>query len=108
MISFICQPILATFVNVSLKCGQDWLKDEEVENREVTMVIFFGVLALVCFDVVDTSCRSSFITMKLHIYTQDCCHDEPDSSDNHFTANCDVLLRFSTVLVTAKHINVVP
>ena len=55
-ISFICQPILATFVNVSLKCGQDWLKDEEVENCKVTIIIFFGVLALVCFDV-EISCR---------------------------------------------------
>ena len=25
--------------------------------------------------------------MKLHIYTQDCCHDEPDSSGSYSTAN---------------------
>ena len=50
--------------SLSLKCGQDWLKDEEVENCKVTIIIFFGVLLLVCFEV-DTSYRSGFIMMQL-------------------------------------------
>ena len=56
-------------VNLSLKCGHDWLKDEEVENRKV-IIIFFLVLALVCFDI-ETSCRRSYeeaIDKTIHIY----------------------------------------
>ena len=51
--------------SLSLKCDQDWLRDEEVENREVTLILFFGLLDLVCLDI-ETACRSSFITMKLN------------------------------------------
>ena len=51
----------------SLKCDQDWMRDEEVENREqVTITYLFGLLDLVCFDA-ETACRSNFIMMKLHI-----------------------------------------
>ena len=30
--------------NLNLKCDQDWLRDEEVENRKVTITYFFGLL----------------------------------------------------------------
>ena len=44
--------------------------------------------------------------MKLNIHTKDCCNDELDSSNNYSTANWDVLLCFSTVLLTSNKINV--
>ena len=48
--------------SLSLKqCGQqDWLKDEEKENREVTIINFFGVI----------------------LFTKDCHNDELDSRNN--------------------------
>ena len=47
--------------SLRLKCDQDWLKDEEVENREVITIKFFGGSALVRIHVE----TSSFIKMKL-------------------------------------------
>ena len=59
---------------------------------------FFVLLDLVCFDP-ETSCTSSFTTMKLYNTMYSCRHHgEP----------AYVLLRFSTVLLTSKYVKGVP
>ena len=86
-------------MSLSLKCDhQDWLRDDKIENGEVTTINFFGLS-----DGMFLIKNSSFIMMKLQMYTKDCRHDEPDSSNNYSTANrLGFLLRISTVQLISK------
>ena len=91
---------------LSLKCDhQDWLRDDKIENGEVATINFFGLS-----DGMFLSKNSSFIMMKLQMYTKDCRHDEPDSSNNNCAANwlgCFAPLFLSSVLVlTSKQVNI--
>ena len=94
-------------VSLSLKCDhQDWLRDDKIENGGVKTIHFFGLSDGGMF----LSKNSSFIMMKLQMYTKDCRHDEPDSSNIYFAANwlgCFAPLFLSSVLVlTSKQVNI--
>jgi hypothetical protein len=94
-------------VSLSLKCDhQDWLRDDKIETGGVKTIHFFGLSDGGMF----LSKNSSFIMMKLQMYTKDCRHDEPDSSNIYFAANwlgCFAPLFLSSVLVlTSKQVNI--